>query len=130
MVQKQTRRWIDPSPGWVSIDHNIRPTGKAEVITMTTEKEHFVPVEKEEADAAVKKIGSAMNTFLGSISQESRVIFLRRYWFCDTVAEIAQRYGIRESKVRKQLFKTRKQWANYLKREDIGAWTDKICIWE
>ena len=60
-----------------------------------------------------------MNEFLGNLNQESRVIFLRRYWFCDTIAEIAERYGISESKVKMRLHRTRTQLANYLNKEGI-----------
>ena len=70
-----------------------------------------------------------MNKFLGNLPQESRVIFLRRYWFCDTIAEIAERYGISESKVKMRLHRTRLQLADFLskvllslqKGEDISA---------
>ena len=66
-----------------------------------------------------KEIGRAMNEFLENLSQESRVIFLRRYWFCDTIAEIAARYGISESKVKMRLHRTRAQLVNYLNKEGI-----------
>ena len=60
-----------------------------------------------------------MNEFLGNLNQESRVIFLRRYWFCDTIAEIAERYGISESKVKMRLHRTRMQLADFLNKEGI-----------
>ena len=66
-----------------------------------------------------KEIGRAMNVFLENLSQESRVIFLRRYWFCDTIAEIAERYGISESKVKIRLMRTRNQLADFLSKEGI-----------
>lgn len=68
-------------------------------------------------DAAAEETGRAINTFLESLSQQSRVIFLRRYWFCDTVSEIARRYGIRERRVRMELRRARTQWADYLDKE-------------
>ena len=33
----------------------------------------------------LKEIGTAMDRFLESIPIENRVIFIRRYWFCDTL---------------------------------------------
>ena len=71
---------------------------------------HLLP-EKE-----TKSIETAMDRFLASISLEKRVIFLRRYWFCDTYAEIASRYGISERKVIRILQNTREQLCNYLDR--------------
>ena len=68
-----------------------------------------------------KEIGRAMNVFLESISQESRVIFLRRYWYVDTIAEIAVRYGISESAVQMRLIRTRSKLAEYLAKEGINV---------
>ena len=92
---------------------------KAEVVSLTDEMQLCIPDRKREAEVAAKEIGRAMNAFLESISQESRVIFLRRYWFCDTIAEIAGRYGISESKVKMRLMRTRAQLADYLNKEGI-----------
>ena len=94
---------------------------KAEVVSLTEEMELCIPDKRREAEAAAKEIGRALNVFLGSISQESRVIFLRRYWFCDTIAEIAERYGISESKVKMRLLRTRKQLAVFLNKEGIAV---------
>ena len=92
---------------------------KAEVISLTDEMALCIPDQRKEAEVNAKEIGRAMNAFLENLSQESRVIFLRRYWFCDTIAEIAERYGISESKVKMRLHRTRTQLADYLNKEGI-----------
>ena len=92
---------------------------KAEVVSLTDEMVLCIPDQRKEAEMAAKEIGRAMNEFLGSLPQESRVIFLRRYWFCDTIAQIAERYGISESKVKMRLHRTRAQLADYLNKEGI-----------
>lgn len=92
---------------------------KADVVSLTDEMEQCVPDQRKEAEAEAKEIGRAMNAFLESLPQESRVIFMRRYWFCDTIAEIAQRYGISESKVKMRLLRTRNRLAEYLSKEGI-----------
>lgn len=69
---------------------------------------HLLP-EKE-----TKSIEIAMDGCLESISPENRVIFMRRYWFCDTYAEIAARYGISERKVRHQIQGIRAYMCDYL----------------
>ena len=51
--------------------------------------------------------------FLRGLTPESRVVFLKRYFFMDTVPEIAQDLGISESKVKSLLFRAR----NRLKKE-------------
>ena len=74
---------------------------------------------RKKPEGKAKERGRTMNTFLENLSQESRVIFLRRYWFCDSVAEIAQRYGMKESKVKTSLLTTRNQLAVFLTKEEI-----------
>ena len=101
------------------LDWKAAAKRKAEVISLTDEMALCIPDQRRESEVAAKEIGRAMNVFLESISQESRVIFLRRYWFCDTIAEIAERYGISESKVKMRLHRTRVQLADYLNKEGI-----------
>jgi len=101
------------------LDWKAAAKRKAEVVSLTEEMALCIPDQRKEAEAAAKEIGRAMNQFLGSLSQESRVIFLRRYWFCDTIAEIAGCYGISESKVKMRLHRTRKQLAEFLSKEGI-----------
>lgn len=57
--------------------------------------------------------------FLESLPQENRIIFLRRYLYVDTVAEIAARYGISESKVKTQLHRSRNKLRAALAKEGI-----------
>lgn len=101
------------------LDWNMAAKRKAEVVSLTEEMALCIPDRRKEAEQTGKEIGAALNEFLESISQESRVIFLRRYWFCDTIAEIAVRYGISESKVKMRLMRTRNQLAEFLCREEI-----------
>ena len=55
------------------------------------------------------------------LSYDNRVIFLRRYWYLDTVAEIADRYGMTESKVKTSLHRTRAKLHSYLEKEGISV---------
>lgn len=57
-----------------------------------------------------------IDEFMESISLMNRVIFMRRYWFCETYAEIASRYGISERKVKRCIQETRKNMCYYLGR--------------
>lgn len=64
-------------------------------------------------------MGQLLNVFLDSISSENRRIFLRRYWFSDSVQEISDRYHISQSKVKTQLHRTRKKLKEFLEQEGI-----------
>lgn len=59
----------------------------------------------------------AINGFLGTLSAEKRNVFLRRYWYLDSVGAIADRYCLSQSKVKTMLFRMRKQLRKYFKQE-------------
>lgn len=65
-------------------------------------------------------IVDALNGFLASLSAEHRRIFMRRYWYVSSVKEIADDYGITESKVKMSLFRSRNQLKAILEKEGIA----------
>lgn len=56
--------------------------------------------------------------FLKGLSEEKRKLFLRRYWYGESVKELADAFGYRESKVKSILFRLRKQLWKELEKED------------
>lgn len=60
-----------------------------------------------------------LNAFLSQLSEESRKIFLRRYWQLCTVKEIAAMDGVNESKVKMSLMRTRGKLRRFLEQEGI-----------
>ena len=63
------------------------------------------------------ELAAAISAFLRMQSTEVRNIFVRRYWFSDSVSEIAKRFCISESKVKSVLFRTRDRLKKYLESE-------------
>ena len=59
-----------------------------------------------------------INGFLKTLDQEKRNIFLRRYWYLDSVAEIAKRYKLSQAKIKTTLFRCRGALREYLEKED------------
>ena len=94
---------------------------KAEIVTLSEELALCIPDETRDREAEGKEIARAMNRFLEQLPQESRVICLRRYWDCETVAEIAQRHHFSESKVKTRLHRIRGQLRAYLEKEGIAV---------
>ena len=60
---------------------------------------------------------NAIERFLDSLSADARTIFVERYTNLTPVAEIADKFGISESKVKVSLMRTRKKLKTYLKKE-------------
>lgn len=92
---------------------------KAEVVALTEEMAACIPDSSAERELEGKELGRLLTSFLLSLPKESRLIFLRRYWYVDTVSEIASRYGMTESKVKMQLSRTRQKLSTYLEKEGI-----------
>lgn len=70
----------------------------------------------EEAPEAAE-LAAAISKFLRTRGETERNIFIRRYWFEDSVSEIADRFGIGESKVKMTLKRTRDRLAAALAKE-------------
>lgn len=64
-------------------------------------------------------LAEKINVFLAGLTPETRKIFMRRYWEVCSVREIAQIYGITESKVKVLLFRTRGKLRAFLEQEGI-----------
>lgn len=69
----------------------------------------------DEIDARL--LGRAIDRFLDTVSKESRVLFLRRYWFGDSIAELAKAFSMKESTVSVRLHRIRAQLRTYLIKE-------------
>lgn len=74
-----------------------------------------------EAYAAFEEVDFSIlvNGFLHELKPESRKVFLKRYFFFDTVPEIACDLGISESKVKSLLFRARNKFKGYVRKEVI-----------
>lgn len=94
---------------------------KAEVVTLSEEMQLCIPDRDWERTVEGQEIGHLLNEFLAVLTKESRMIFLRRYWYGETVAEIAQRYGVSQSKVKTSLHRTRGKLKAFLEKEGIAV---------
>lgn len=66
-----------------------------------------------------REIAGHISRFLRGLPQESRRMFLLRYWYGSSVAEIAGACGCGAGKVKSALFRTRKALRAYLEREGV-----------
>lgn len=64
-------------------------------------------------------IGKMISTFLRSQKPDVRNVFIRKYWFFDSVSDIAERYSFTESKVKNMLYHTRIKLKEFLRKEGV-----------
>ena len=60
------------------------------------------------------ELREAINGFLAKLPEEQRNLFLRRYWYLDSISDIARRFACSESKVKTTLLRCRKRLWEYL----------------
>lgn len=101
------------------IDWQKAKKRNAEVVTLTQEMENCIPDAYRDMETDARELGRILDAFLRTLTPENQMVFLRRYWYVDTIAEIAVRYGISESAVQMRLNRTRSRLAMYLAKEGI-----------
>jgi RNA polymerase sigma-70 factor (ECF subfamily) len=75
--------------------------------------------ENTELEFESGQIIEMLNSCLRSMDSESRIVFVRRYWYFDSIKTIASRFQMSESKVKSTLFRTRKKIKSYLEKEGV-----------
>lgn len=66
-----------------------------------------------------RELGRSISRFLRQLSSRDRLIFIRRYWYCDSVAQIAAHLACGESKIKMILLRTRTKLQKHLRKEGI-----------
>ena len=89
------------------------------VIVSLEELEGVLQDQKIAQATDAEDLGGLISAFLRREKEDARNVFLRKYFFCDSVAEIAERYRLNESTVTSMLFRTRKRLREYLRKEGV-----------
>ncbi len=76
-----------------------------------------IPGPALEAQVEARELGLAIDGFLAGQPRTNRVIFLRRYWFGDSVRDIGRALGMTENAVTLRLRRVREQLRTYLIKE-------------
>lgn len=84
---------------------------------LSTELEQCIPA-PDDAQCRIDDITfqEMLNAFLGTLSVTKRNIFIRRYWYLDSVADISRRFSLSESSVKTTLFRCRKKLREHLEK--------------
>lgn len=101
------------------LDWKTAKKRQAEIVELTAEMETCIPASTLEENFKSEELGHLLNIFLAGLSEEKRLIFMRRYWYGDSINDISQRYGIGESKVKVSLLRTRNKLKKFLEKEGI-----------
>ena len=64
-----------------------------------------------------QRVEAAIDDFLWSLGAEKRTVFIRRYWYFDSIEHICRHTGYSPSKVKSMLYHTRQKLRDYLESE-------------
>ena len=85
---------------------------------LTAEMEQCIPAPDDvECRIDDMVLSEALNRFLFTLGEGKRNIFIRRYWYLDSIADISKRFALSESKVKTILFRCRNQLREHLEKE-------------
>ena len=94
--------------------------GGGEVALLFSELEDCIPSSSNvELECEAGIVIDAINKCLMSMNDENRTVFVRRYWYADSIGAIASRCQMSESKVKSMLFRTRNILKNHLENEGV-----------
>ena len=77
----------------------------------------FSSAETAEDEYSAKLLTETINDFLETLDKDSRVIFVRRYWFSDSVSDIAEIFNTSSHNVSVRLSRVREKLKKHLIKE-------------
>lgn len=89
-------------------------------VTLTSYEElsECIPDNRTAEPADSEGLKEQLETFLNGLSAEKRTIFLRRFWYSYSVAEIAEQMGKDEKYISNHLYNLKKKLRKHLKRKE------------
>ena len=75
--------------------------------------------ETVETALEAKSLAQNIERFMDTLTAENRVIFMRRYWFSDSYADISTLTGLSEKNISVRLTRIRTNLRNYLVKEGV-----------
>ena len=70
-----------------------------------------------EDEVEARELSRALDRFLASLDRESRVLFVRRYWYSDSIESLAALFRVREHTISARLWRLRQKLRRELERK-------------
>ena len=91
---------------------------RGQIPIVLDELSECLPCADDECNVISKiALQESLNVFLRSLPLKTRNIFIRRYWYTSSIAEISNEYSMKESAICMLLLRTRKKLKTYLQKE-------------
>ena len=83
------------------------------------ELENCLPISEETYAISASELSKLLDDFLDGLDKTNRIMFVRRYWFSDSVSDIASMLGMNEHAVVARLSRTREKLRKYLVKKGV-----------
>ena len=98
-------------------DHALKRGGGKVTVALDELAESIASDQDPQKTCQAKELEGAINGFVRSLPDMEGNIFIRRYYFLDSLEDIAARYGISKGSLSVILSRTRKKLKKYLEKE-------------
>ena len=101
-------------------DYNKAAQRRSDLTVAFEELEGCLPAEDTAAASLQRQeFARVLNDFLRQLTRQSRTYFIRRYWYGESIREIADACGAGEEKIKSSLFRTRQRLRQRLEKEGM-----------
>lgn len=101
------------------LEYNLAKKRDSGITLSLSELEEILPDKAISEKFDDEEIGNIISDFLKKEKPDARNVFIRKYWYFDSVSDIAKRYKFSESKVKSMLFHTRNRLKKHLIKEGV-----------
>jgi len=103
------------------LDYSLAEKRSRDLTVSLSELEEILPDEHVPPEPEIEELGRLISAFLRREKEDARNVFIRKYYFFDTIEDIAARYGFSESKVKNLLYHSRNRLKKYLVKEGFDV---------
>ena len=102
-------------------DASAEKRGGGNIEASLSELEECIPSDWTVDEALnAQEVTAVLNALLATLPKDELHVFIRRYWYFDSISDISKRYGFGASKTKMMLKRTRDKLAARLRKE--GVW--------
>lgn len=85
-----------------------------------SELEDCIPDNSMDEQLSISELSAQINAFLAVLPKDDRLMFVKRYWFSESISELADAFGITENNVSVRLSRIRGKLHQYLNRKEAN----------
>ena len=101
------------------IDKRQAAKRNVQLVALTHEMEECIPDNSRDVTAEDEFISALINEFLGTLSNDKCDMFVKRYWYGESIDMISKEMGFSKSKVKTTMLRTREGLKNFLEKKGV-----------